>query len=275
MATAMEEMMKLIEEGPFDTAGQHIRDNWGQIIDLNMDQVSSFIGSTSPQDHSLVWLAALTVEMKQTDIDWPSLLSHMATFTANFTPALIHLHPVAFCELVHQYTELLCTNRKAILGIAAVREAIRRYSPNEHTLTAIHCDLIQLCLAAKCVKPSLPFLDRDYNSLLTDKSQLDSKQVMQFFYYGGMVYTCLHDYLRALQLFTMCLCVPAMAVSAVMLASYKKYILVCLLKYGKLIPLPKCASHFVEKVFKVMFVCVVMVTWVISPPRILVDLIWN
>ena len=47
------------------------------------------------------------------------------------------------------------------------------------------------------------------------------------------MFTCLHDYLKALQLFTMCLCVPAVAISAVMIAAYKKFILVSLLKYGK------------------------------------------
>ena len=47
------------------------------------------------------------------------------------------------------------------------------------------------------------------------------------------MFTCLHDYLKALQLLTMCLCVPAVAISAVMIAAYKKFILVSLLKYGK------------------------------------------
>ena len=62
---------------------------------------------------------------------------------------------------------------------------------------------------------------------------MESQYIVQFFYYGGMVFTCLHDYLKALQLFTMCLCVPAVAISAVMIAAYKKFILVSLLKYGK------------------------------------------
>ena len=33
---------------------------------------------------------------------------------------------------------------KAILGIASVRDAIKRYSPNDHTLTPIHYCLIQV-----------------------------------------------------------------------------------------------------------------------------------
>lgn len=33
---------------------------------------------------------------------------------------------------------------KAILGIAAVRDAVQRYPPTDQTLTAIHSDLIQV-----------------------------------------------------------------------------------------------------------------------------------
>jgi len=32
--------------------------------------------------------------------------------------------------------------------------------------------------------------------------QLDVKYVLLFFYYGGMVHTCLHDYLKSLLCFT-------------------------------------------------------------------------
>lgn len=71
-----------------------------------------------------------------------------------------------------------------------------------------------------------------------------------------MVHTCLHDYLKSLLCFTVvcldivvplgktpfivpspiflqCLTVPTVAISAIMVAAYKKFILVSLLKFGK------------------------------------------
>ncbi|XP_019861392.1 PREDICTED: COP9 signalosome complex subunit 3-like [Amphimedon queenslandica] len=250
MATKVEELMKLVSEGKLEEAGKLAREEWGQITSLDSTQRESLLASCAPADQSLVWLAVLSVEVKQPLIDWSVFIPLITNFSENFSPEQARLHPQAFCDLIHQFTENLCVNRKAILGINSVRSVVQRYPPNEHTLTAVHSDLIQLCLAAKCLKPCLPYLARNYTELLTEKSQFDSKYVVLYFYYGGMTYTCLHDYLRALQLFTMCLCVPAIAVSAVMLAAYKKYILVCLLKYNKMIQLPKCASHLVERVFK-------------------------
>ena len=88
--------------------------------------------------------------------------------------------------------------------------------------------------------------------------QFDVKYVLLFYYYGGMVYTCLHDYLKSLLFYTVvssgkeksdydsgstnvidslslsqCLTVPTVAISAIMVAAYKKFILVSVLKFGK------------------------------------------
>ena len=51
---------------------------------------------------------------------------------------------VAVCNLIHKFTEQLCLRRRTLEGIAIVRTAIERYSPRPTTLTAIHCDLIQV-----------------------------------------------------------------------------------------------------------------------------------
>ena len=38
--------------------------------------------------------------------------------------------------------------------------------------------------------------------LFSQHQQFDVKYVLLFYYYGGMLYTCLHDYLKALLFFT-------------------------------------------------------------------------
>ena len=50
----------------------------------------------------------------------------------------------AVCNLIHKFTEQLCLRRRTLEGIAIVRTAIERYTPKPTTLTAIHCDLIQV-----------------------------------------------------------------------------------------------------------------------------------
>ena len=126
-------------------------------------------------------------------------------------------------------------------------------------------------------------------SLPRKSGQFDAKYVLLFYYYGGMVYACLHQYLKALLFLTVvcctltcgasdnlpfsfpqCLTTPTIAISAIMVAAYKKFVLVSLLKFGKVsecvsacaqfwtkvlslqvIVLPRYCSHIVERMIKV------------------------
>lgn len=61
----------------------------------------------------------------------------------------------------------------------------------------------------------------------------DSKHFLLYYYYGGMIYTAIKSYDRALYFFEVVVTVPAMVVSHIMLEAYKKYILVSLILHGK------------------------------------------
>lgn len=61
----------------------------------------------------------------------------------------------------------------------------------------------------------------------------DSKHFLLYYYYGGMIYTAMKNYDRALYFFEVVVTVPAMVVSHIMLEAYKKYILVSLILHGK------------------------------------------
>jgi COP9 signalosome complex subunit 3 len=65
-----------------------------------------------------------------------------------------------------------------------------------------------------------------------------------------MVYASVKDWDRALFMFTMCITVPAMAVSHVMLEAYKKHLVISLIHCRKLVPLPKYTSSVVNRFFK-------------------------
>lgn len=61
----------------------------------------------------------------------------------------------------------------------------------------------------------------------------DSKHFLLYYYYGGMIYTAMKNYNRALYFFEVVATVPSMVVSHIMLEAYKKYILVSLILEGK------------------------------------------
>ena len=108
----------------------------------------------------------------------------------------------------------------------------------------MHCELAKLCLVSKCVSPVLPFLDTDINMVAT---QPDAVYLLLYYYYGGMIYTLLKNFDRALFFFEVkliiyclfiqcvgkvCVTTPTAAVSHIMLEAYKKYQLVGLLVHG-------------------------------------------
>lgn len=91
-----------------------------------------------------------------------------------------------------------------------------------------------LCLTAKIFKPALVHLDSDVTSIATtDDPNQDAKYFLLYYYYGGMIYTALKNYDRGLYFFEVAISTPALAMSHIMLESYKKFILVSLVLHGK------------------------------------------
>lgn len=89
------------------------------------------------------------------------------------------------------------------------------------------------------------------NSLCTlQGQQFDAKYFLLYYYYGGMIYTALKQYEQALYFFEVAVTTPAMAVSHIMLESYKKYILVSLILHGKITTLPRLTSQVVSRFIK-------------------------
>lgn len=64
-------------------------------------------------------------------------------------------------------------------------------------------------------------------------STFDTKSFLLYYYYGGMIYTAVKNFERALYFYEIVITTPAMTVSHIMLEAYKKYILVSLLINGK------------------------------------------
>lgn len=90
------------------------------------------------------------------------------------------------------------------------------------------------CLTAKIFKPALVHLDPDVTSIATtDDSNQDAKYFLLYYYYGGMIYTALKNYDRGLYFFEVAISTPTLAMSHIMLESYKKFILVSLVLHGK------------------------------------------
>ena len=157
----------------------------------------------------------------------------------------VRLAASAYFELCHQFTNALVKNKQHVIqGVQVLCLAVEKIRLSDTQLTPAHADLCQLCLVAKVFNPALRFLDIDVSSIAnTDDQNQDAKYFLLYYYYGGMVYAAMKNYDRALYFFEVAISTPALAMSHIMLESYKKYILVSLILHGKMLPIPKYSSQ--------------------------------
>ncbi|XP_041134009.1 COP9 signalosome complex subunit 3-like isoform X4 [Polyodon spathula] len=139
---------------------------------------------------------------------------------------------------------------RPLRGVGILQQAIDKMQMNTNQLTSIHADLCQLCLLSKFFKPVLQYLELDMMDICKENGAFDAKHFLCYYYYGGMIYTGLKNFERALYFYEQAITTPAMAVSHIMLEAYKKYILVSLILHGKVQQLPKYTSQIVGRFIK-------------------------
>ena len=160
----------------------------------------------------------------------------------------IRLAPAKFAAICRKYKDIhvrLGSPRKAV---SPLQSACLRLQPAPDVLTPVHADLLQVCLLSKFYGVALPLVDQGHLGIVDPKKTgLNVKDFLLYSYYGGMVLVGEKKFSRALEFFLNALTVPASALSAIMIASYKKYILVCLLLHGDVPPIPEYTSPVVRR----------------------------
>jgi len=121
-------------------------------------------------------------------------------------------------------------------------------------LTPVHADFLQVCLISRCYSIAGQLLnDEEILEINPDTSGVTPKDMLLYYYYGGMVYTGLKDFKKALIFFKQAVSAPAIVLSAIMVEAYKKYVLVSLLVHGKVPSLPRFTSSVVQRHHKTAF----------------------
>uniref|UniRef100_A0AAA9SJX6 COP9 signalosome complex subunit 3 n=6 Tax=Pecora TaxID=35500 RepID=A0AAA9SJX6_BOVIN len=223
----------------------------GELLAKNLSHLDTVLGALDVQEHSLGVLAVLFVKFSMPSVpDFETLFSQVQLFISTCNGEHIRYATDTFAGLCHQLTNALVERKQPLRGIGVLRQAIDKMQMNTNQLTSVHADLCQLCLLAKCFKPALPYLDVDMVDICKENGAYDAKHFLCYYYYGGMVYTGLKNFERALYFYEQAITTPAMAVSHIMLESYKKYILVSLILLGKVQQLPKYTSQIVGRFIK-------------------------
>ncbi|KAK2156684.1 hypothetical protein LSH36_207g03003 [Paralvinella palmiformis] len=223
----------------------------GEVLSKNAAHLDNVLGTFDIQQHSLGVLGILCIKYSLPSIpDFETLFVQTQEFINTCNGEQVRFATDNYAELCHKFTLNLVERNQPIRGIVILTAAISKIQLFPSQLTSIHTDLCQLCLLSKCMKPALQLLDVDVTDISKEGGQYDAKSFLLYYYYGGMIYTALKHYDRALYYFEIAVTTPSMAVSHIMLESYKKYILIALIKHGKIPGLPKYTSHVVEKYVK-------------------------
>ncbi|XP_040830473.1 COP9 signalosome complex subunit 3 isoform X2 [Ochotona curzoniae] len=254
MASALEQFVNSVRQ--LSAQGQmtqlcELINKSGELLAKNLSHLDTVLGALDVQEHSLGVLAVLFVKFSMPSVpDFETLFSQFQLFISTCNGEHIRYATDTFAGLCHQLTNALVERKQPLRGIGILKQAIDKMQMNTNQLTSIHADLCQLCLLAKCFKPALPYLDVDMMDICKENGAYDAKHFLCYYYYGGMIYTGLKNFERALYFYEQAITTPAMAVSHIMLESYKKYILVSLILLGKVQQLPKYTSQIVGRFIK-------------------------
>ncbi|ETV84890.1 hypothetical protein, variant 1 [Aphanomyces astaci] len=154
-------------------------------------------------------------------------------------------------ELVRLAVQVGIARGAAIRLVHPLRQLLLRWQSSgpahPNSLTPLHSSFALACVHAKCYHIAVAILDQPIFDVAHPPAAVQSIHVLEYFYYGGMVYTGLKQFHSAAAFFLMTLTVPANALSAVAVEAYKKYMLVSLLAANKVAPLPKSAGLVVSR----------------------------
>ncbi|CBJ27166.1 conserved unknown protein [Ectocarpus siliculosus] len=157
-------------------------------------------------------------------------------------------HLGSVCE---KFGQVCISEGRASEALLPLRSAAIKMDGDRSSLTPLHPEFLQCCIAAKCYSLGSRFMDdRPIFGVEPVATGLTPVHFLRHFYYGGIVYIGAKQWKGALDSFLMLLTIPANVLSSLVIEGYKKMMLVSLIISGEVPPLPKYASNSVTRHLK-------------------------
>ncbi|TGO46452.1 hypothetical protein BOTNAR_0587g00050 [Botryotinia narcissicola] len=183
-------------------------------------------------------------------------------------------------DVMEFVAQVASEQRQPGAAIPPIREAILRIDPSGSVLTSNHIYLVRLTLQTRYFAAITELIDKPIlyiparqpvsytrylcevdlpaQSYVTIKSNFSTKlsplEILEYFYYSGSIYIGLQRWDAALEMLENAIIYPSNdnSVSLVMVEAYKKWLLVGLLQYGKILQLPKTTSAAAAKTYHII-----------------------
>ncbi|XP_059149301.1 COP9 signalosome complex subunit 3-like isoform X2 [Physella acuta] len=254
MASSLEQYVNMVQSmsssGNFTQLCDYINKS-SDMLAKNSSHLDNVYATLDIQQASLGILGILCVKYTlPSNPDIETTLIQTTEFLAKCNGEHVRYATDNYAELCHKFAQALIDRKMYSRGIAPLVQAIQKIQIHPAQLTSIHSSLCQLCLLAKNMKPALLFLDIDVTEISREGGHFDAKDYLLYYYYGGMIYTALKNYDRALYCFEIVITTPSAAVSHIMMEAFKKFTLVSLILHGKIIVLPKYTPQVLQRYIK-------------------------
>ncbi|XP_021364564.1 COP9 signalosome complex subunit 3-like, partial [Mizuhopecten yessoensis] len=172
------------------------------ILAKNASHLDNVLATLDIQQHSLGILGILCVKYNMANIpDFETLFVQTQEFITSCNGEHVRYATDSYSDLCHKLTVNLVEQKQPMRGISILTKSISKIQLFESQLTSIHADLCQLCLLSKNMRPALQFLDVDITDISKEGGHYDAKDFLLYYYYGGMIYTALKNYDRALYMY--------------------------------------------------------------------------
>ncbi|XP_022222284.1 COP9 signalosome complex subunit 3 isoform X2 [Drosophila obscura] len=260
MGSALENFVNQVRTMSASGSFRELADDLPDSVSLlarNWSILDNVLETLDVQQHTLGVLYVLLAKLHSAATANPEpvqIIQLMRDFVHRNNVEQLRFAICAFYETCHLFTDYLVQKNLSILGIKIMARAVDQIRQMDTQLTPIHADLCLLSLKAKNFNLVLAYLDADITDISTAAAECktqqqqqsqhtdannDAKYFLLFYYYGGMIYTAVKNYDRALYFFEVCITTPAMAMSHIMLEAYKKFLMVSLIVEGNIVFIPK------------------------------------
>ncbi|KAG1678888.1 hypothetical protein FOA52_003556 [Chlamydomonas sp. UWO 241] len=194
-----------------------------------------------PDTHSLGYLFLLEAQTRSglNAAGDQAFVDSCSTFLRVCRSAHIRMAPELFAQLCKRYREQVVALGCPRSGVTPLLHAVRKLQPTREHLTPVHADFLQLCILSKMYSAAAEVLADDVYDVDPPKTAITPTDFFLYCYYGGLAAAGRKQYARALELLMGALTAPAVMGNAIVVASFKKLVLISLIHCDTPVTLPR------------------------------------
>ncbi|GAA6059214.1 hypothetical protein JCM10212_006607 [Sporobolomyces blumeae] len=232
-----------------DASASH--DGEPHVLVRSLGDGSDPLNVLDPAVHTVGYLVILNARLSTQLPDLDELMPKVIGWMNAFEPRQARLVPDQVDYLVKQLRVLSGASNDPLLPVEPLRILLNRWAP-AGTLTAYHAIFLRAVINARAYRAADRLVEVDITEIDKATYPIKYQDHLLYHYLAGTVLALRGDYVRASDLLEICVSAPGQAVSLIQVDAYKKLVLVQLLAYGKMLPLPKYTSSAAQNTYKTL-----------------------